>query len=86
MATDPVCGMYVDPRTTKLQLERENRTYYFCAEACLESFARPELHRARLQAAVAQVHENSLMRARVDHGVGWNRDPAGHSNPELDIH
>lgn len=48
MATDPVCGMYVDPRTTTLKLERENRTYYFCAEDCLESFARPELHRARL--------------------------------------
>ncbi|MCI4362343.1 MAG: heavy metal translocating P-type ATPase, partial [Thermoplasmata archaeon] len=48
MATDPVCGMYVDPRTATLRLERENRTYYFCAEACLESFARPELHRARL--------------------------------------
>jgi P-type Cu+ transporter len=55
MATDPVCGMYVDPRTATLKLVRENRTYYFCAEACLESFAQPEAHRARLarQLAVA---------------------------------
>jgi len=48
MATDPVCGMYVDPRTATLSLVRENRTYYFCAESCRESFARPEVHRARL--------------------------------------
>src|SRR5580700_10699915 len=55
MATDPVCGMYVDPRTATLTLVRENRTYYFCAESCRESFARPEAHRARLarQLAVA---------------------------------
>jgi Cu+-exporting ATPase len=55
MATDPVCGMYVDPRTATLRLVRENRTYYFCAESCRESFARPEAHRARLarQLAVA---------------------------------
>ncbi|MCI4326887.1 MAG: heavy metal translocating P-type ATPase [Thermoplasmata archaeon] len=55
MATDPVCGMYVDPRTSTLSLVRENRTYYFCAESCRESFAQPEAHRARLarQLAVA---------------------------------
>jgi P-type Cu+ transporter len=55
MATDPVCGMYVDPRTATLTLARENRTYYFCAESCRDSFARPEAHRARLarQMAVA---------------------------------
>jgi Cu+-exporting ATPase len=55
MATDPVCGMYVDPKTATLRLERENRTYYFCAAECLEAFARPEQHRARLarQLAVA---------------------------------
>jgi Cu+-exporting ATPase len=55
LATDPVCGMYVDPRTSTLTLVRENRTYYFCAESCRESFAQPEAHRARLarQLAVA---------------------------------
>ncbi|HKV90739.1 MAG TPA: YHS domain-containing protein, partial [Thermoplasmata archaeon] len=48
MATDPVCGMFVDPRTATLTLERENRTYYFCAASCLETFARPEAQKARL--------------------------------------
>jgi Cu+-exporting ATPase len=48
MATDPVCGMYVDPNRTTLRLERENRTYYFCASECLETFAQPERHRHRL--------------------------------------
>ncbi|MGP8077586.1 MAG: heavy metal translocating P-type ATPase [Thermoplasmata archaeon] len=48
MATDPVCGMFVDPRPGALQLERENRTYYFCSESCLLSFAEPERERVRL--------------------------------------
>jgi Cu+-exporting ATPase len=49
MATDPVCGMYVDERSTDLKLIRGTRTYYFCAPSCLESFAAPVLHRRRLR-------------------------------------
>ncbi|MCI4317021.1 MAG: YHS domain-containing protein [Thermoplasmata archaeon] len=55
MATDPVCGMYVDERTATLKLTRDNRTYYFCATSCLEQFAAPEqqLSRLRWRLAVA---------------------------------
>jgi len=42
MATDPICGMYVDEREAELKLVRDNRTYYFCSGHCLEEFAQPE--------------------------------------------
>src|SRR5579863_5231274 len=48
MATDPVCGMYVDERSSPLRLLRDNRTYYFCNSSCLEEFSDPALARRRL--------------------------------------
>ena len=53
MATDPVCGMYVDESTATLRLLRENRTYYFCASSCLETFAEPTARAARLRRRLA---------------------------------
>ena len=55
MPTDPVCGMYVDERSTELTLVRENRSYYFCSSSCLDEFAAPEqqIHRLRQRLAVA---------------------------------
>ena len=38
-ATDPVCGMTVDPRTTSLRHEHGGTTYYFCSESCRRRFA-----------------------------------------------
>ena len=49
MATDPVCGMYVDPSGADLSLVRENRTYYFCSSTCLDQFADPLRELARLR-------------------------------------
>jgi P-type Cu+ transporter len=49
MATDPVCGMYVDERTSPLSLMRDNRTYYFCSQHCLAEFSAPESGLARLR-------------------------------------
>jgi P-type Cu+ transporter len=37
-ATDPICGMTVDPRTTTLRHERGGKTYFFCNESCLRRF------------------------------------------------
>ncbi|MGI0054045.1 MAG: heavy metal translocating P-type ATPase, partial [Thermoplasmata archaeon] len=54
MATDPVCGMFVDERSATLTFRRDNRTYYFCASSCRDAFVAPgrELHRLRIQIAV----------------------------------
>ncbi|HII40517.1 MAG TPA: heavy metal translocating P-type ATPase [Thermoplasmata archaeon] len=48
MATDPVCGMYVDEGTSKLTAVVRGRTYYFCSETCLETFTAPEKEIKRL--------------------------------------
>jgi P-type Cu+ transporter len=48
MATDPVCGMFVEPGPTSLQLTRDNRTYFFCSQICQRTFAEPEQERKRL--------------------------------------
>jgi len=35
---DPVCGMTVDPRTSKFQADDSGKTYYFCSGKCREKF------------------------------------------------
>jgi Cu+-exporting ATPase len=35
---DPVCGMTIDPADAVGHLDYKGRTYYFCAESCLEQF------------------------------------------------
>ncbi len=42
MATDPVCGMYVDEKTSTLTAEREGKKYYFCSTTCKLQFEKPE--------------------------------------------
>lgn len=37
-ATDPVCGMSVDPATAAASFEYEGTTYYFCNPGCAEKF------------------------------------------------
>src|SRR5437867_3752004 len=48
MATDPVCGMYVDEGTHLTALVR-GRRYYFCSHTCMEAFTTPEKEIRRLQ-------------------------------------
>ena len=38
MAIDPVCGMSVDERTAPAKTTYQGKTYYFCSDACKESF------------------------------------------------
>ncbi len=37
-ATDPVCGMSVDPHSAKHRAEHEGHTYYFCSAGCRTKF------------------------------------------------
>ena len=39
-ATDPVCGMQVDPTTAAGQTEYQGTTYYFCSIGCKRQFDR----------------------------------------------
>src|SRR5690348_6377292 len=38
VATDPVCGMKVDPATAKYQFDYQGQKYFFCSAGCLEKF------------------------------------------------
>jgi uncharacterized membrane protein YraQ (UPF0718 family)/YHS domain-containing protein len=39
MATDPVCGMTVDPASASQRYEHAGQTYYFCSPGCRSAFA-----------------------------------------------
>ncbi len=53
MATDPVCGMYVDDTTSTLTAIVRGRKYYFCSETCLETFIAPEKEMKKLKRLTA---------------------------------
>src|SRR5688572_2801949 len=55
-AIDPVCGMTISPADAVGTVDYQGRTYYFCAESCVEQFRDdPEafLDPARREAAAA---------------------------------
>jgi P-type Cu+ transporter len=70
MATDPVCGMWVEERSTSLRLVRENRTFYFCSESCLHQFSEPEREQHRLLVRLAVAWPLSLAVLVLTYGVG----------------
>jgi xanthine dehydrogenase accessory factor len=39
-ATDPVCGMTVDPATARHRADHQGRTFYFCCPGCRAQFVR----------------------------------------------
>ena len=53
MATDPVCGMYVEESPEALHATVNGRTYYFCAESCLQTFIAPALELRSLKRNIA---------------------------------
>ena len=38
LVTDPVCGMKVDPATSKHRFEHDGRTFHFCSAGCRTKF------------------------------------------------
>ncbi len=38
MATDPVCGMTVNPENAAGKHEYDGQTYHFCSQHCLTKF------------------------------------------------
>ncbi len=42
MASDPVCGMFVEESEKALHATVRGTTYYFCSETCLKTFTEPE--------------------------------------------
>jgi len=71
-ATDPVCGMTVDPTATRHVAEHEGRRSFFCSAGCRERFlAEPARFAARPAAPAGGAHH------RPDHGTrAVEREPA----------
>src|SRR5881396_1496369 len=72
MATDPVCGMYVDEGTHLTALVR-GRRYYFCSHTCMEVFTAPAKEIARLKrlTALSLGIGLPLFVIGFGQGVGW---------------
>ncbi len=49
MATDPVCGMYVDEKKAIFKKNIDSKTIYFCSETCLKTYEQPELELKKLK-------------------------------------
>ncbi|MGB9659489.1 MAG: heavy metal translocating P-type ATPase [Nitrososphaerales archaeon] len=49
IAKDPVCGMYVNEKTTNLKAKVRGREYYFCSTNCMETFLKPEIELRNLK-------------------------------------
>jgi Cu+-exporting ATPase len=73
MATDPVCGMYVDEARSTLAAVVRGRQYYFCSETCRETFTAPERERKRLGrlAAFSLGVGIPLFIIALGMGLGW---------------
>ena len=58
---DPVCGMFVDLRTTKHRHQHDGRTYYFCSGGCLAKFvAEPEKYLSPSPKQTPSVPEDTI--------------------------
>ena len=53
MATDPVCGMFVEEKPDSIQHVIDGRKYYFCSTQCLNEFTEPERELQKLKRHVA---------------------------------
>ncbi|HEV2298689.1 MAG TPA: heavy metal translocating P-type ATPase [Candidatus Acidoferrales bacterium] len=64
LATDPVCGMKVDPERAKARREHEGKTYYFCCEGCATKFtSAPEKYLSAKAAAPHSAHVATILPA-----------------------
>jgi Cu+-exporting ATPase len=52
MATDPVCGMFVDESTASITRTIRGTKWYFCSETCANTFEKPEIELKRLRQLV----------------------------------
>jgi len=52
MATDPICGMFVDEKTATITRTIHGMKWYFCSETCAKTFEKPEVELKRLKQLV----------------------------------
>src|SRR5688500_12661726 len=79
MATDPICGMTVDPKSAAGTHEHNGQTYYFCSQHCVTQFKKdPE----RFVKPATSAHAAAVEQSRgqnesvIDPVCGMTVDPA----------
>src|SRR5262245_37783686 len=84
-ATDPVCGMTVDPRTAAVSHAPDGRTYWFGATSCVERFrADPERYLARAASAASPARASATASPAGDFTCPMHpevREPASSACP-----
>ncbi len=43
---DPICGMKIDPHTSRNMVFRGDTTHYFCSKECQQNFLNPKQRKA----------------------------------------
>lgn len=73
MATDPICGMFVEESPQALQANVKGTTYYFCSDSCLKTFLAPELELGSLRRnmALSLVLGIPILVLTYVHPIGW---------------
>ena len=79
MATDPICGMTVDPKNAAGKHEYDGQMYYFCSEHCMTQFKKDS---ERFVKPVAAAHAAAVDQSRgkiesvIDPVCGMTVDPS----------
>ncbi|MGH7855305.1 MAG: heavy metal translocating P-type ATPase [Candidatus Binatia bacterium] len=79
MATDPICGMTVDPKNAAGKHEYDGQTYYFCSQHCVTQFKKdPErfVKPATPAPAAAVEQSRGQNESVIDPVCGMKVDPA----------
>jgi Cu+-exporting ATPase len=84
MATDPVCGMDVDPATAAGQSEFRGTTYSFCSATCKQRFDADPAKYAGGQLAARMAHHGLSQRAATD-GTHHTRSAAHEGIDRVDL-
>jgi P-type Cu+ transporter len=74
MATDPICGMFVEEESPEaLHTTVGGTTYYFCCRSCLNEFTKPEveLRRLKISAILALALGIPILILSYVHPIGW---------------
>jgi Cu+-exporting ATPase len=76
VATDPVCGMRVDPATSKHRFDHSGQTFHFCSGRCREKFAAdPDRYLRRRPTIIASGRRSTLVIPGLDPGINRRTVP-----------
>jgi P-type Cu+ transporter len=76
MATDPICGMTVEPKSAAGKHEHNGQTYYFCSQRCETKFKEDPARFVKPAAAAHGIEQTGQNESITDPVCGMTVDPA----------